>query len=171
MPIYIIAQAFGILSTAMGLVMPLFKKKWKILMCAVGANLFVCLNLILLGEISSGAYLAGVGVVQSLIAFFHIRSDKPVSLPEKISFLIIYVVFGILGYKNLIDIVPIVASVFYMLSVFVLDEQDTRKLMLGNFLCWSIYDASVLATAFFGHFAGFCTTTFALWKYRNKRSE
>lgn len=169
MPIYIIAQTFGILSTLAGLAMPLFKKKWQILLAAVGANLFVCLNLILLDKIGSGAYLAGVGVVQSLVAFFHISSDKPNSVTEKIAFLAIYVVFGIMGYKSLIDIIPIIASVLYMLSVFIRDEQDTRKLMLGNFLCWSIYDASLFATAFFGHFAGFCTTTFALWKYRNNK--
>ena len=97
---YIIAQTFGILSTVTGLAMPLFKKKWQILLAAVGANLFVCLNLILLGEIGSGAYLAGVGVVQSLIAFFHLRSDKPISLAEKIVFLVVYVVFGIMGYNS-----------------------------------------------------------------------
>ena len=55
--LYITAQAFGIFATICCFIMPLFKKKWQMLLINAGGNLFFILNLLLLG-ISSGNMMA-----------------------------------------------------------------------------------------------------------------
>ena len=46
---YLIAQGFGIFATLCCFAMPLFKKKWQMLLINVGGNLFFILNLLLPG--------------------------------------------------------------------------------------------------------------------------
>jgi hypothetical protein len=48
-PMYIIALAFGIFATLCCFAMPLFKRKWQMLLVNVAGNLFFILNLLFLG--------------------------------------------------------------------------------------------------------------------------
>ena len=52
--LYLIAQAFGIFATLCCFAMPLFKKKWQMLLVNVASNLFFILNLLLLGLHETG---------------------------------------------------------------------------------------------------------------------
>ena len=52
--IYYIAQAFGIFATLCCFAMPLFKKKWQMLLITIGGNLFFILNLLFLGLYETG---------------------------------------------------------------------------------------------------------------------
>ena len=78
--IYLIAQAFGIFATLCCFAMPLFKRKWQMLLVNVGGNLFFILNLLLLG-LHSGDWLGNatamivnvVSLVQVLISYRHVQ--------------------------------------------------------------------------------------------------
>ena len=74
---YIIAQAFGIFATLCCFAMPLFKRKWQMLLVNVAGNVFFILNLLFLGYHETGSIFANatamivnvVSLVQVLISY------------------------------------------------------------------------------------------------------
>ena len=173
---YIIAQACGILATLCCFAMPLFKKKWQMLLITVGSNLFFVLNLLLLGLHETGDLFAnatamivnGVSLVQVLLSYYHVRKDTPVTTPENILFLILYVALGFMGFNRALDLLPIVGSVFNMLAVFQKDEQKTRYLVLCNASIFCAYYIILGSTSLLAELMAVITTVIALIKYRKK---
>lgn len=173
---YLIAQAFGILATLCCFAMPLFKKKWQMLLINVAANLFFILNLLLLGYHETGSLFANatamivnvVSLVQVLISCWHVKNGTPVTTAENIIFLLLYVFMGFIGFNRALDILPIVASVFNMLAVFQKDEQKTRYLVLCNASVFCAYYIIIGSTSLLAELMAVVTTTIALIKYRKK---
>ena len=147
---------------------PLFKKKWQILTGAMFNNLFIGLNFVLLGETFSGL-VSLLGIVQCVLAIWHVVREKPVPLAESIVFAIIGVSMSLGGLTKIIGILPVIAIVAYNISVFVPKEQTVRKFLLLNAGAWLLYDALIMSTSFFGHIIGFVSTAIALFKYREKK--
>lgn len=54
---YWIGQGFGVLSTITDISLPLFQKKWQMLVANFAVNTFLLLNLVFLGQIGSGIFL------------------------------------------------------------------------------------------------------------------
>lgn len=177
---YIIGQILGLMSTVCTIILPFLKKKWQILSANIAVNLLICLNMLLIGQFGSAAFLCLVAVVQSIVSIGHNTKGTKVSLPETIIFTILYVGFGFLGIftapdfvwainvQNLIELMPIVGALLLMVSVFAPDEQTTRKWLLGNAIIWTVYTAIVGSTAFFTDLVCAVSTTMALYKYRKK---
>lgn len=173
---YIIAQAFGILATLCCFAMPLFKRKWQMLLITVGSNLFFILNLMLLGLHETGNPLAnatamivnGVSLVQVLLSYRHVQKGSAVTKAENIIFLILYVGLGSIGFNRALDILPIVGSVFNMLAVFQKDEQKTRYLVLCNASIFCAYYIILGSTSLLAELMAVITTVVALIKYRKK---
>ena len=177
---YIIGQILGICSTVCTIILPFLKKKWQLLTANILVNLLICLNMILIGQFGSAAFLCLVAVVQSIVSIGHSTKGTKVSLPETILFTVLYVgagVFGILtapGFvwelntQNLLELMPIVGALLLMISVFAPDEQTTRKWLLGNAIIWTVYTAIVGSTAFFTDLVAVISTSTALYKYRKK---
>ena len=173
--IYIIAQAFGIFATLCCFAMPLFKKKWQMLMINIGGNLFFILNLLLLG-LHTGDLFANatamivnvVSLVQVLISYWHVKKETPVSIVENIIFLVLYVGMGFVGFQRALDFLPIIASVFNMLAVFQKDEQKTRYLVLCNASIFCAYYIILGSTSMLAELLAVVTTVIGLVKYRKK---
>ena len=177
---YIIGQILGIGSTVCTIILPFFKKKWQILAANILVNLLISLNFILIGKIGSAAFLCMVAIVQSIVSMVHDNKGTPISLVEKILFLVLYVGFGFFGIitapgfvwaintANLLELMPIVGALMLMFSVFSKDEQTLRKFLLANATIWTIYTAIVGSTAFFTDLVCMVSTTSALIKYRKK---
>ena len=173
--IYIIAQAFGIFATLCCFAMPLFKKKWQMLMINIGGNLFFILNLLLLG-LHTGDLFANatamivnvVSLVQVLISYWHVKKETPVSIVENIIFLVLYVGMGFVGFQRGLDFLPIIASVFNMLAVFQKDEQKTRYLVLCNASIFCAYYILLGSTSMRAELLAVVTTVIGLVKYRKK---
>ena len=173
--IYIIAQAFGIFATLCCFAMPLFKKKWQMLMINIGGNLFFILNLLLLG-LHKGDLFANatamivnvVSLVQVLISYWHVKKETPVTMAENVIFLLLYVGMGFIGFQRALDFLPIVASVFNMLAVFQKDEQKTRYLVLCNASIFCAYYIILLSTSMLAELLAVITTVIGLIKYRKK---
>ena len=174
--LYWIAQAFGILATLCCFGMPLFKKKWQMLLVNVASNLFFILNLLLLGLHDSGDVFANatamivnwVSLVQVLISYWHVAKDTPVTRAENIIFLLLYVGLGFIGFNRPLDFLPIVASVFNMLAVFQKDEQKTRFLVLCNASIFCTYYIIIGSTSLLAELMAVITTLIGLIKYRKK---
>ena len=173
---YLAAQAFGIFATLCCFAMPLFKKKWQMLLVNVGGNLFFILNLMLLGLHSSGNLFANatamivnwVSLVQVLISYWHVQKEKPVTTTENVIFLLLYVGLGFIGFNKALDFLPIIASVFNMLAVFQRDEQKTRLLVLCNASIFCAYYIIIGSTSLLAELMAVITTLAGLIKYRKR---
>ena len=173
--LYFVAQAFGIFATLSCFAMPLFKKKWQMLLVNVAGNLFFILNLLLLGA-HSGDWLGNatamivnlVSLVQVLISYRHVQKGTPVTKTENLIFLALYVGMGFIGFNRALDFLPIIASVFNMLAVFQTDEQKTRYLVLCNASIFCTYYIIIGSTSLLAELMAVITTVIALVKYRKK---
>jgi hypothetical protein len=177
---YLIGQTLGIMSTVCTIILPFLKKKWQLLAANILVNLLICLNMILIGQFGSAAFLCLVAVVQSIVSIGHSTKGTKVSLTEAIIFTVFYVgagAFGIItapGFvwevnaSNLLELMPIIGALLLMVSVFSPDEQTTRKWLLGNAIIWTVYTAIVGSTAFFTDLVAVISTSSALYKYRKK---
>lgn len=173
---YIIAQAFGIFATLCCFAMPLFKRKWQMLLVNVAGNLFFILNLLFLGYHETGSLFANatamivnvVSLVQVLISYWHVKQGSPVTTAENIIFLLLYVGMGFIGFHRALDFLPIIASVFNMLAVFQKDEQKTRYLVLCNASIFCAYYIILGSTSLLAELMAVITTVIALIKYRKK---
>ena len=177
---YIIGQVFGLLTIVCSLIMPFLKKKWQLLIANIAINLLVILNLVLIGQFGSGSYLCMVAIVQSLLALLRTKKDVSAGTAETIVFTFLYVGFGFFGiftapgfvpavnYKNLLELLPICGALAQMVSVFVRDEQQTRKWLLCNAFLWVIYSAAVGSSVVFNDILAVISTSAALYRYRKK---
>ena len=177
---YIIGQILGLLSTVCTIILPFLKKKWQLLTANILVNLRICLNMLLIGQFGSAAFLCLVAVVQSAVSIGHSTKGTKVGLGEAILFTVLYVGAGAIGIitapgfvweinaHNLIELMPIIGALLLMVSVFVPNEQTTRKWLLGNAIIWTVYTAIVGSTAFFTDLVCVISTSTALYKYRKK---
>ena len=168
---YYIGQAMGILALIGCFVNPLFKKKWQMLVTMMLVNIFLALNLIFIGQVTSAVFLNGVAVIQTMLSLWHVQKEKPVTTVENIIFFILYVGCGILGYKTALDLLVIVGAVFNMVAAFERDEQKTRYLLLVNVTLFFIYYLVLGSTSMFAELLAMCTTVIAIFKYRNVKKE
>ena len=177
---YWIGQGFGILSTITDVTLPLYKKKWQMLVANIAVNAFQALNLIFLDQIGSGIFMFLVAVAQAVINLIHTLRDTTVKKWEYGVFFVLYVGLGFYGLftapgfvpginaQNLLELLPIIGAVFSMLFVCTRNEQKARGFLLICSVLWTAYHAIVGATSFFGSFFGVITCVIAMIRDRKK---
>ena len=76
-----------------------------------------------------------------------ILEDKGKKTPQILIgiYSIIYIVIGIITFNSLIDILPIIASILFIVTLRQEKEKYVRLLILGNSISWIIYDFIVSA--------------------------
>ena len=178
---YIVGQILGLVATAQCIIEPFFKKKWMMLVNEIFENLFMALNYLLIGSVGSAFFMCLVAVSQSFVSYLHVRRDTRVTMAEKVIFFILYVGCGFFGlftapgyvpginFQNMLEMLPIIGAVLNMITVFVRDEQRTRKFLLSNALVWCVYTAVVMSTTFFAELFAAVSTIIALYKYRKPK--
>jgi len=178
---YIMGQILGLIATAQCIIEPFFKKKWQMLVNEILENLFMALNYLLIGSVGSAFFMCMVAVAQSFVSFVHTRKETKVTLAEKGIFFVLYVGCGFYGlftapgyipginFQNMLELLPIIGAVLNMITVFVRDEQKTRKFLLLNALVWCVYTAVIMSTTFFAEFFAAVSTGIALYKYRARK--
>ena len=177
---YIIGQFFGLMTIVCSLVMPFLKRKWQLLCANMAINLLTILNLTLIGQFGSAIFLCLVAIVQSAIALPRAEKRAEPGKAETILFTVLYVGFGSFGiltapgfvpavnFRNLLELLPIMGALAQMISVFVPDEQNTRKWLLCNAVVWLVYSASVGSSVVFNDLLAVISTSTALYRYRKK---
>ena len=177
---YWIGQGFGVLSTITDISLPLFKKKWQMLVANIAVNTFLLLNLVFLGQIGSGIFLFLVAMLQGSVNLVHTLREKPPKKWEYALFFCLYVGLGFYGLvtapgfqpviigKNLLELLPILGAVFSMLFVSTRDEQTSRIYLLICSSLWTVYHAIILSTSFFGSFFGVVTCVIAMIRDRKR---
>lgn len=172
---YYIGQACGIFATLCCFAMPLFKKKWQMLLLTALGNLFFALNYLAIGEIRTGLILNVVAIVQVGITFLHLKKDTAVSMVENVIFLAANVGLAVLllvlkteEYNIWLELLPLVAAVFNTLATFERDEQKTRVLTLINAGTYFAYYAILGMTSMFAELLAVITCVIGLVRYRKK---
>jgi len=82
---------------------------------------------------------------------------------------LILFIFWLINATNLIDVLPLIGSSIYTISLFQRKPNSIRKLLIANKLVWVIYDLIVglFSGALFGTFI-IISTAIALYRYRKK---
>ncbi len=168
---YYIAQLCGILVTLGVIVTLQLKKKKQMLIISVVINILGGLNILLLDSFGAGVIVNMVAVLQLLVSLWHEKKNTDVSLPEKIIFLVLYVAGGLMGINSYLDILSIVAAVFYMLAMLQKKEQRIRLFLLGNMITWTVYHTILGSTVIFAQLAGIISSVIALIRYRKKETD
>ena len=177
---YELGQFCGIVGPLVTLVRPHMPEREQMLLCGIWVNAMSALNFALIGQMGSGVFLCLIAIVQSAVSIRHERQNTSVSMGENILFFLLYMGFGFWGmitsegfiwgisWYNFLQLLPILAALMLMLSVFARDEQKTRVFLLLNGGFWIVYTAVVRSTTFFTTVASMASTTAALWKHRKK---
>ena len=143
---YVIGQGFGLLASLNCLILPLFQKKWQMLLSNAVGNLFFALNLLLIGHPRSlPIYI--VAIFQSLLTLWLNHRGKPITGSLNALFLFLFVACGLSGYARPLDLLPVIGAVFNMLATFQPDEQKTRFLLLINALVFVLYFILIRSTS------------------------
>ena len=178
---YLLGQFFGLIATAACIIVPLFKKKWQMLVNTAVVNIMMALNLIFIGEIGSAVCLCTVAVVQCFVSLIHNARNTHPGRGETILFLLLYIGFGFFGLvtapgfvwaingRNLLELMPIVGSLLSMAFVFIREEQRARWLLLATCSVWAVYTALIGSTTFFAQAFSILTTVAALHRYGRKQ--
>ena len=168
--LYWIAQFFGILIFIGSVVGMQLKNKRHIILVSAVVNILSALNILFLDQFGSGVIINLIAVLQVILALYHDRKGTEPSRAEKIVFLIVYIVCGLISFRQGLDILPIVAVIFYMAAIFQKEEQRLRMYMLGNAAAWTIYHGIIGSTAVIGQIANGCSAMIALWRYYKKNT-
>lgn len=179
---YYIGQFCGLLTIVCSVTMPFLKKKWQLLWANIAINALVILNMALIGQFGSAIALCLVAIAQSAIALPRAGTGREPSATETVVFTFLYLGFGFLGIitapnfiwqinsRNLLELLPILGALSQMISVFVPDEQNTRKWLLCNALFWVIYSAAVGSSVVVNDLLAVISTSSAIYKYRKKKA-
>ena len=178
---YIAGQICGIIGAIISIFKPQFRKKEHILICILLVNIMCTLNFTLIGNAGSASYVCMVAILQSALSIRHERRQEMAPKYEKLIFLLLYLGFGLAGvvladgfvwelsWKNALELLPVLGALMLMFSVFAKGEQRTRVFLLFNGGLWVIYNAINGATTIFTNIVTLCSTSHALWKYREKK--
>ena len=175
---YWIGQAFGILATIAGVSIPVFKKKWQMLVLSICNNVFCALNLIFLNAIGSGIFLFAVATVQALVNLVHDRRGTAGKAFEKVIFAALYLGLGFYGLftragyvpginaRNLLELLPIAAAVMNMLFVCSSREKTARIFFISCNALWTLYYVIIGSASILGSGFSVASGLFALYKNR-----
>lgn len=177
---YWIGQIFGILSAVICAITPMLKRKWQMLTATLLVNLCTALNVICIGQIGPACLLCFLACIQTVFSMVHLRQGVESSHREKVVFLILFIVVGLLGLvtapefvweinrRNLIELLPICGALMSMRFIFVPDEQKARKYLLMTSCIWAVYMLLVRSTAFFAQLISMLTALAAIFRYRKQ---
>ncbi len=136
---FVTAQIFGILVIIANVLAMQMKNKKQIILMFILANLFSAINFVLL-QSYSGATICIFAIVQTFINKFFENKNKQVPKIVIAIYIIISIILGAITFKASIDIVPIICSILYTLTIIQDKEKNIRIISLVNILLWILYD-------------------------------
>ena len=103
------------------------------------ANLFSAINFILL-QSYSGAIICSFAIIQTFINKFFEKKEANVPKAVILLYIIISIILGAITVNNVIDILPIICSILYTITIIQDKEKNIRIISLVNILLLIIYD-------------------------------
>jgi hypothetical protein len=168
---FIIAQFFGILVLVTNVLSMQMKNKKQIIFMFILANLFASINFLLL-QGYSGAIICFFSIIQTFINKVFEKQNKKVPKVVIGIYAVISIILGIITFNSFIDIVPIICSILYSLTIIQDKEKNIRKISLVNIILWVIYDVICKAyTAAISDLLMTVSTVVGMYRfdYKNKK--
>lgn len=148
----LLAQILGVISSAIAIASYQFKKKWQMLGLCAGANAITGTSFLLLGNagvMTANSYLAALQCAINTIRSYFGKKDA--GNVEKIIAFLVFLVIGIVQYKTPLDLMPLAASMLFVLSTFQKSEQAIRVIIFFNTSILLVYSIIVGSTVTIGH--------------------
>lgn len=163
---YILAQILGVVVSALVIVAFQMSKKWQILLLSMFANFLSIVVFWLLNGFGSAVIVNVIAVIQCAVNAYISYKGKEASVIQKVIFISLFLVSGVLTYKVLLDLMPIAASLVFAWSTFQKKEQHIRLFLLFNVLIWITYDLIIGTTAVIGQILSLISIIIGLYRYK-----
>ncbi len=175
----IIGQILGIFVIIGCIINAQFPKRWQMLLCQVALNGLSVANYLLLGQGLAVALPCAVAVVHCTVNIVRDQKNKPAPMWENGVFIALYpiswgvgfLISVINGTASPLALLPLVALVFFILSVSAKKEQMMRVFTLCNATMYLIYNIIYMNIAFVAHAFTITSVIIALLRYRTKTDE
>ena len=172
-----VGQIFGILTTVAAVASTQFPKRWQIMLGCMAVNLFSALNVLFVGAGLTACLACMVAVIHAPVNAYRAKKDMDSPLAEKLLFSVLYfAAWGVgfyLSFKggnaSWLDVMPLVATAFFVASMLVKKERSIRLWTLGNASIYVVYHLIFRSTGVFAQIFELISILVALFRYRKKR--
>ena len=144
--IYILSQVAGTIAFIVSLSAYHKKEKRKIVRTMMITNLLDIIHYILLGAYS-GCIAKVIALIRNDIIVEKEKNKKLDNNIILIVFFIIYVITGILTFKDIFSLLPIVIAIIYMFFVWNGNELKVKKIAFFCYFLWIIYNIYICSIA------------------------
>ena len=167
-----VSYVLSLVATALGLVEPFSKRMRTVLILSFIGNFLIAVSYFCVHGYS-GAAICGVACIQLAINYTFTSRGKKIPIPLIIAYAVSFILVNLLTFKELYDIIALIASLNFVLSVAQSEAKYYRILYIINAMLWMTYD--VFASAYgnlFTHGVIFVGTGIAIFvRNRNKKAE
>ena len=136
---FIAAQFFGILVIIANVISMQMKKKKQIIFMFILANSFSSINFILL-QSYSGSIICFFTIIQTFINKSFENKKQQVPKILILIYIIVSIILGVITFNHIIDVLPIICSILYTITIIQDKEKNIRIISLVNIILWIIYD-------------------------------
>ena len=138
MNLFFLAQFFGILIIISNVIAMQLKDKKNIIFMFFLINIFATINYFLL-ESYSGALICFFAIIQLFVNNLYERRSMPVPKSIIAVYIAVSIIMGAVTFKGIIDVIPIICSILFTLSIIQSKEKNIRLITLLNVLLWIFY--------------------------------
>lgn len=136
---FIVAQIIGILLIILNVISMQLKNKKNIVFVLLIINLLAAINLMMLGSYT-GSIICFFAVIQIIINNIFERKDKEIPKVILGIYIIISIICGVITYKTIFDVLPIISSILFTITIIQKKEKNIRRIHLINMSLWVVYD-------------------------------
>lgn len=136
---FIAAQFLGILVIIANVIAMQMKNKKQIIFMLILVNLFSAIYFILL-QSYSGAIICFFAIIQTIINKIFESKEKQVPKLVILIYIVISIILGAITFNSFIDVLPIICSILYTITIIQNKEKNIRRISLVNIVLWIVYD-------------------------------
>ncbi len=134
-----IIAVLAVVSTALCLIEPFFKKMKMVLIISSLVNALVGISY-LLTDSYSGAMICAAAIVCLSINYFITSRDKAIPLWAIVLESMIFLAANVVTFRHLYDVLAVIASLLFVLSIAQKTTKYYRLVYIANTLIWIPYD-------------------------------
>ena len=142
MNIFIVSQIVGAVAILFWVVSIQNKEQHKILFLQAMANLTYTIQYSMLGAFEA-AYMNFLSTIRCYIFYIKRKNNKDISNLWLIFFCILIIILGVLTYKDLFTLIPIIITLFYTVSSWMKNSIWIRIVFLIAGCIWIYYNYKV----------------------------
>ena len=165
--IYILSQFFGFLAFVISLMAYHKEKKEKIFQTMMIANILDILHYLILGAYS-GCITKIIALVRNKIIIVKEKNKRINNNGILTIIFIVYLISGIITYKNIYSILPILAATIYLYFVWNGNELKVKKVAFYCYFLWLAYNICVFSIAgIVSNIVSIISTFIAIYNQKN----